>query len=104
MNVKTLILGVVMGGMIAAGTYFFVPTPNGAYAQSTCATSDELLGGFKALFVGMTKLQVDVGLEQRNYLDRHIENLDRRNGERYEHLVKRTNDLMRVVDKIPRSR
>ena len=34
MNVKTLILGVVMGGMIAAGTYSFVPTPSGAYAKA----------------------------------------------------------------------
>ena len=41
MNVKTLILGVVMGGMIAAGTYFFVPTPRGAYA-SDCATTWEV--------------------------------------------------------------
>lgn len=42
MNVKTLILGVVMGGMIAAGTYFFLPTPTGASAQGNCATSWEL--------------------------------------------------------------
>ena len=41
MNVKTLILGVVMGGMIAAGTYFFVPTPTGAYANDH-VTSREL--------------------------------------------------------------
>jgi hypothetical protein len=37
MNVKTLILGVVMGGMIAAGTYFFLPTPTRAYAND-CVT------------------------------------------------------------------
>ena len=42
MNVKTLILGVVMGSMIAAGTYFFVPTPGGAYAQGNCATKWDL--------------------------------------------------------------
>ena len=41
MNVKTLILGVVMGGMIAAGTYFFVPTPSGAYAND-CVTHVDL--------------------------------------------------------------
>ena len=43
MNVKTLILGVVIGGMIAAGTYFFVPTPSGAYAQGNCATTWDLM-------------------------------------------------------------
>ncbi len=42
MNVKTLILGVVMGGMIAAGTYFFLPTPNGAQAND-CATTWDLM-------------------------------------------------------------
>ena len=34
MNVKTLILGIVMGGMISFGTYFFLPPPQGAYAGS----------------------------------------------------------------------
>jgi len=48
MNVKTLILGVVMGGMIAAGTYFFLPTPTDAYAND-CATSSELLEAMNEL-------------------------------------------------------
>ena len=32
MNLKTLLLGAVMGGFIAAGTYFFIPTPKNANA------------------------------------------------------------------------
>jgi hypothetical protein len=34
MNVKTLILGIVMGGMISFGTYFFLPPSQSAYAGS----------------------------------------------------------------------
>ena len=34
MNVETLILGIVMGGMISFGTYFFLPPPQTAYAGS----------------------------------------------------------------------
>ena len=41
MNVKTLILGIVTGGMISLGTYFFLPPPNKAHAND-CATNKEL--------------------------------------------------------------
>jgi hypothetical protein len=34
MNVKALILGIVLGGMISFGTYFFLPPPQTAYAKS----------------------------------------------------------------------
>jgi hypothetical protein len=42
MNVKTLILGIVMGGMVSFGTYFFLPPPQTANANGDCATSSEL--------------------------------------------------------------
>ena len=42
MNVKTLILGIVMGGMVSFGTYFFLPPPQDASASRNCATSYEL--------------------------------------------------------------
>jgi hypothetical protein len=42
MNVKTLILGIVMGGMVSFGTYFFLPPPQNANANGDCATSSEL--------------------------------------------------------------
>ena len=47
MNVKTLILGVVMGGMIAAGTYFFLPTPSGASAKTMSQELQEAVGELK---------------------------------------------------------
>ena len=43
MNVKTLVLGIVMGGMVSFGTYFFLPAPQSVSASSDCATSQELL-------------------------------------------------------------
>jgi hypothetical protein len=41
MNVKTLVLGLLVGGMVSFGTYFFLPPPQSAKA-SDCATSYEL--------------------------------------------------------------
>jgi hypothetical protein len=39
--VKTLVMGIVMGGMVSFGTYFLLPPPQSAKA-SDCATSYDL--------------------------------------------------------------
>ena len=36
-EVKTLVTGIVMGGMVSLGTYFFLPPPQDAFA---CSESD----------------------------------------------------------------
>jgi hypothetical protein len=76
MNVKTLILGVVMGGMIAAGTYFFLPTPTGAYAQGNCVTSREPDKTLAKFFIHSAKMQVGVAENQREHLAQAVRELD----------------------------
>ena len=41
MNAKTLVLGIVMCGMVSFGTYFLLPPPQDALAQS-CATKSDV--------------------------------------------------------------
>ena len=33
LEVKTLVMGIVMGGMVSFGTYFLLPPPDNAYAN-----------------------------------------------------------------------
>jgi len=41
-NVRILIIGILMGSMISAGTYFLLPPPQNAYAQN-CARSYDVV-------------------------------------------------------------